>query len=216
MCRGPSSVSRVLILNAAFRRRAGKFMQLRCKPLEPPIEWGRYTSQAQEVIVVSLNAGDLLQPSWYEAVFDLEVFDSSWGTRREVHAFVSEADGLQTLPLAQWVTTVKPSLRGNAKGVLYYDGCGKWCRLQALLDERVQVGHHTFCVTSARCSLLGLIQGQNSGRAHACKQPVHDPSRTYASGVGSISSPKYLPLSSTAFARKGPVASVDSPHTCDS
>ena len=67
-------------------------MQLRCKPLEPPIGWGRYTSQAQEVIVVTLNAGDLLQPSWYEAVFDLEVFDT-WGTRREVHAIANNCFG---------------------------------------------------------------------------------------------------------------------------
>ena len=120
-------------------------MQIRCTPLELPIEWGRYTSQAQEVVVVALNAGDLLQPSWYEAVFDLEVFNYSWGTRREVHAIVSEAEGLQTIPLAQWVTTIKPSLRGNAKGVLYYDTCGKWCRLQALLDERFEVGPPCLC-----------------------------------------------------------------------
>ena len=124
-------------------------MQLKCTPLVPPSEWGRYSGQAQEVIIVALNAGDLAQPCWFEAVFDLELFCSSWGTRKDVHIFDSEAEEFETQPLAQWVTSVKPSLRGNIRGVLYYNTCGRWCRLQALLDEQVQVSvvHHCFaCV----------------------------------------------------------------------
>ena len=117
-------------------------MQLRCTPLEPPIEWGRFTHQTQDVIVVAVNAGDLLEPCWCEATFDLEIFNRSWGTRKEVHVFDSEAEEFQTQTLAQWVTSRKPSLRGNTRGVLYYDSCGDWRRLQALLDERIQVGHH--------------------------------------------------------------------------
>ena len=115
-------------------------MHLRCTPLVPPAEWGRYSGQAQDVIIVALNAGDLLQPCRCEAAFDLELFSTSFGTRKDVHTFNAEAEDFETQALAQWVTIVKPSLRGNTRGVLYYDDCGKWCRLQALLDEQIEVG----------------------------------------------------------------------------
>ena len=51
-----------------------------------------------------------------------------------------------TQGLAQWVTLVKSSLRGSTRGVLYHNSCGKWCRLQALLDDLAEVSIAQDCM----------------------------------------------------------------------
>lgn len=114
------------------------FMPFRCFPSDPPDDWAQlHAEDRQDVVIIYINAGDFWSPHWLSAVFDLEVFRKSRGHEKVVH--VAEADGFHSFSLAAWVSDCKPTLRGNARGAIYYDRATGWQRLLVLLERIVQV-----------------------------------------------------------------------------
>ena len=112
---------------------------LRATPLQTPELWGQYDRvNLQDVLLVFVNGGVISKAIWHCAAFDCEVFRSTRGTSRLVHTTTSEGN-FDTLQLSTWVTDCKPGLRGNTKGVLYYDKEKGWQRLHILLSELQEV-----------------------------------------------------------------------------
>ena len=114
-------------------------MQLRATPLDAPDLWGQFNSESrQDVLLIFLNAGTVARADWQCAAFDLEAFRSTQGVSRLVHTISSEG-GFETTTLASWITSCKSGLRGNSRGVIYFDQAKEWQRLHILLDELVEV-----------------------------------------------------------------------------
>lgn len=117
-------------------------MPLYCTPFEPPPDWAQfdpYKSNSSGILQVFLNAGNAVVLDWRSAIFDLEQFIKYKGNTRLVHIKDHENE-LQRVPLLQWVKSEKPQLRGNTRGVLYYDKDDGWNRLNDLLPALKEVG----------------------------------------------------------------------------
>lgn len=110
-------------------------MPLYCTPFELPQGWAQFDhdhSTEKGIVQVFLNAGSTVVPDCRSAVFDLEEFIKSEGNKRLVYIKDDENE-LQRVPLLQWVNSQKPQLRGNTRGVLYYDKKNGWVRLNEQL-----------------------------------------------------------------------------------
>lgn len=139
---------------------------LRATPLEIPEVWGQYDPvNIQDVLLVFVNAGLISKAFWQCAAFDFEVFRSTRGVSRLVHTQTGEGN-FETHLLSTWVTTCKPGLRGNTKGVLYYDKEKGWQRLHVLLDELQEV---ISSLTLANCICIVTILIPDIVRATASR-----------------------------------------------
>lgn len=96
-------------------------MPLHCTPFALPQEWGQFHHEGDnQLLIIYVNAGTSVDPDWRSAVFDLEEFIKSSGRKRIVQYYDADLQ-LQTTSIPQWVNLQKAGLRGNTRGVLYYD-----------------------------------------------------------------------------------------------
>ena len=112
-------------------------MPLFCTPCDPPEDWLQYDCQAED-IQVYINSQNLPYQEWCSAVFDLNGFQRSFGAKKVVYRHDTSGK-LSADTLASWVTTLKPAVRGNLRGVLFYYKNKGWQRLQTLLTSLAEV-----------------------------------------------------------------------------
>ena len=131
-------------------------MPLLCTPSDSPELWLQYDPEA-EVIQIYLNAENLPYQDWRSAVFELDVYRRTFGAKRSVYAYDDSGELCQDT-LASWVTAVKPAVRGNPRGILYFCKEKGWQRLHTLLASITEVhGHDTLIPNSYRLCQKGLV-----------------------------------------------------------
>ena len=160
-------------------------MPLLCTPSDSPELWVQYDPQA-EVIQIYLNAESLPYKDWRSAVFDIDIYRGSFGARRIVYAHDDSGELCQDT-LASWVTAVKPAVRGNLRGILYFCKERGWQRLHTLLASIAEVhGHENWTPCSCHsCQVCqkGLIcrwltrlpdlYRRDSGRKESSRSILH-------------------------------------------
>ena len=117
-----------------------------CTPFSIPEEWGQFDVDGDGVFLsIFVNAGNSVEPDWREGVFDLELFTESKGCKKAVE-YHDAPSHLASATLPQWVKSQNPNLRGNQRGVLYYDKSDGWSRLADLLPLLIEVRFITMCL----------------------------------------------------------------------
>ncbi len=108
-----------------------------CTPAEVPEEWLQFDSGV-EGIQIFLNSHNLPRQDWCTAVFHVKKYKDSYGAKKSVLAHDSNGE-LYEDTLASWISIVKPAVRGNVRGVLFYCKKNGWQRLQTLLRSIAEV-----------------------------------------------------------------------------
>lgn len=145
-----------------------------------PRDWAQfdpYQSNSSGIPQVFLNAGNAVVPDWRSAIFDLEQFIKNKGNTRLVHIKDHENE-LQRVPLLQWVKSEKPQLRGNTRGVLYYDKDDGWNRLNDLLPalKEVRATHRLVLLSGDLLVSAGHVSLESSIYKQICFASVVVPS----------------------------------------